>query len=49
MISSNEAKLMNEENWIEITTNMRKDLKKLMKKIAKQEKKRSLDQKCRRQ
>ena len=37
MINLNEAKLMNEENWIE-TTKMKKNLKKLMKKFAKQEK-----------
>ena len=33
MINLNEAKLMNEENWIE-TTKMRKNLKKLMKKFV---------------
>ena len=34
MINLNEAKLMNEENWIE-TTKMWKSLKKLMKKFVK--------------
>ena len=34
MINFNEAKLMNEENWIE-TTKMRKNLKKLVKKFVK--------------
>ena len=34
MINLNEAKLMNEENWIE-TTKMRKNMKKLIKKICK--------------
>ena len=34
MINLNEAKLVNEENWIE-ATKMRKNLKKLMKKIVK--------------
>ena len=34
MINSNEAKLMNEEDWIE-TTKMRKNLRKLMEKFAK--------------
>ena len=34
MINLNEAKLMNEENWIE-ATKMRKNLKKLKKKMVK--------------
>ena len=34
MINLNEAKLMDDENWIE-TTKMRKKLKKLMKKFVK--------------
>ena len=35
MINVNEAKPMNEENWIETTNTMRKNLKKLMKKFVK--------------
>ena len=47
MINLNEAKLMNEENWIE-TTKIKKNLKKLMEEICKTGKTLQTNGKCRR-